>query len=121
MNISVKLAPKQERLAELIAWGATYKDAARILKKSIRTIENTMRIVYEKTEVTKSNELSAWFFCTHFNISMDLSPLARKKVASILLLFVILQLFNPNEFNMRTRRAKRARKSETEYVDYLNE
>ena len=121
MNINAKLAPKQLQIAELIAWGATAKDCSNILKKSLNTITNTIRRIFEITEVTKSNELSAWFFCTHFNISMDLSPLARKKVASILLLFVILQLFNPNEFNMRTRRAKRARKSETEYVDYLNE
>jgi len=120
MNKLVKLTPRENQMAEYLAWGATKKEIANFLTISTRTVENTARSIFEKTGVTKVNELAAWWFCSNFNISMDLSPMKRRIASMAMLLLVVFQLFNPNESNMRARRAKRVRKSETEYIDYLN-
>lgn len=121
MNKTAKLTPRENEMAEYLAWGATKKDIANLLTLSTRTVENTARSIFEKTGVTKVNELAAWWFCSHFNISFELSPMKRKLASLAMLLLIVFQLFNPDEFNMRARRAKRARKSETEFVDYLND
>ena len=94
MNTEATLTSRQMQMTELIAWGATKKDVANKLHVSIRTVENTIREVFYRTEVTKTNELSAWYFCTRFHISFDFSPLKRA-VVSVLLLFILL----PYDFN----------------------
>ena len=76
------LTKRETEIAELLAWGATKKDVANRLFVSERTVENHTRNIYEKTGVTKINELSAWWFCTTFNISFDLSPLKRSAIAT---------------------------------------
>ena len=78
---AVNLTKREAEIAELLAWGATKKDVANRLFVSERTVENHTRNIYEKTGVTKINELSAWWFCTTFNISFDLSPLKRSAIA----------------------------------------
>ena len=81
------LTKRETEIAELLAWGATKKDVANRLFVSERTVENHTRNIYEKTGVTKINELSAWWFCTTFNISFDLSPLKRSAIATFMLFF----------------------------------
>lgn len=92
MNATATLTRRENQIAELIAWGATKKEIANKLFISERTVENTARSIYEKAGVTKSNELSAWWFCTRFHISFDLSPIKRKIVA-----FMLLVLLMPHE------------------------
>lgn len=89
MNATATLTKRESQIAELIAWGATKKDIANKLFISERTVENTARSIYEKAGVTKSNELSAWWFCTRFHISMDLSPIKRR-IATLALLCIII-------------------------------
>ncbi len=86
------LTKREAEIAELLAWGATKKDVANRLFVSERTIENHTRSIYEKTGVTKINELSAWWFCTTFHISFDLSPLTRSTIATFMLLLVLFQM-----------------------------
>ena len=57
------LTVREGQVAERIAWGASQKD--------------TLRKIYQKLHIGKINELSAWWFCTTFGISFDLSPLKR--------------------------------------------
>lgn len=78
MNLLVKLTTRETEIAELFAWGASKKEVANHLNVSERTVENHARNIYEKTGCGKVNELSAWWFCTRFNISFDLSPLKKK-------------------------------------------
>ncbi len=104
MNAAATLTKRETEIAEMIAWGATKKDIARLLFISERTVENTARSIYEKTGVTKSNELSAWWFCTRFKISFNLSPFARKSMAIVLLLFLLpRELLTHNNVTFRTR------------------
>lgn len=85
MNSKVKLTQRETEIAELTAWGAAKKEIADRLYISVRTVENHCRSIYEKTGCSKATELSAWWFCTHFNISFGMSPFARKVAAMLLL------------------------------------
>ena len=116
MNLTATLTKRETQIAELIAWGLSKKEVAEKLFISPRTVENTARSIYEKTGVTKANELSAWYFCSMFKISLDMSPLRRGVVAVGLLLLLIPREIIPNNDKMvrvRTRtvqaRAGRAR------------
>ena len=88
MNATAVLTKRETQIAELFAWGAAKKDVAEHLIIAERTVENHARSIYEKTGCSKVNELSAWWFCTRFNISFDLSPLRRAAaaVATVVLL-----------------------------------
>ena len=100
MNLEVKLTKSESRIAELIAWGLSKKEVAATLFISPRTVENHARSIYEKTGVTKANELSAWYFCSRFKISLDMSPLRRSVVAVGLLLLLIPREIIPNNDEM---------------------
>ncbi len=104
---AVNLTKREAEIAELLAWGATKKDVANRLFVSERTVENHTRNIYEKTGVTKINELSAWWFCTTFNISFDLSPLKRSAIATCLLLLVLFQMVTNGESIIRASRSAR--------------
>lgn len=71
----VTFTPLEEEIAELVAWGASKKEIANKLFISERTVENTVRSIYKKVGVSKSNEFAAWWFCDHFDIPKHLSPL----------------------------------------------
>lgn len=94
--IETKLTKRESEIAELFAWGATKKDVANRLFISERTVENHTRNIFLKTGCNKINELSAWWFCTTFHISFDLSPLKRKVIAMMLLLLIMPQIFGNN-------------------------
>lgn len=97
------LTKRESEIAELFAWGASKKEVAERLFISERTVENHARKIYEKTGVSKVNELSAWWFCTKFHISFDLSPLKRKVIATMLLVFMIPQFVDFDNAAIRTR------------------
>lgn len=97
------LTKRESEIAELFAWGASKKEIAERLFISERTVENHARKIYEKTGVSKVNELSAWWFCTKFHISFDLSPLKRKIIATMLLVFMIPQFVDFDNAAIRTR------------------
>lgn len=96
MASTFKLTRREEQVAELLAWGASKKEVPDLLPVkpgrrpiAIRTVENTVRNIYEKLGIQKVNELSAWYFCTHYHISFSLSPLKKRIIAFALLLIVI--------------------------------
>ena len=114
MNETVKLTKRESEIAELFAWGASKKDIANRLFISERTVENHARNIYEKTDCTKVNELSAWWFCVSFRISFDLSPLKRKVIAICLLILIVPQIFDTsNVIVERTRTTRTTRTCRT--------
>lgn len=99
-----KLTERENQIAERIAWGASQKEVAFDLGISRSTVDNTLRKIYQKLRIGKINELSAWWFCTHFNISFELSPLKRTVVAcSLLCLFVVSELQQTDDQYCRWR------------------
>lgn len=94
MKEAATLSPRENQIAELIAWGSSKKEIANRLVLSERTIENHTRAIYKKTGVTKSNELSAWWFCKRYKISFTDSPLLHGVLfASSATLLILSALF----------------------------
>lgn len=102
------LTKRESEIAELLAWGASKKDVANRLFISERTVENHTRNIYDKIGFSRINELSAWWFCTTFHISFDLSPFKRKVIATMLLCIMIPQFIDFDNVAIRTRRNPRA-------------
>ena len=102
------LTARESQVAERIAWGASQKEVADDLGISRYTVDNILRKVYEKLHIGKINELSAWWFCTTFGISFDLSPLKRTIGAICLAcLFVGGEVINDYNFcRYRTGRVR---------------
>ena len=111
------LSEREAQIAERIAWGASQKEVACDLGISRYTVDNILRRIYQKLHIGKINELSAWWFFTHFNISFELSPLKRTIVAVALLILVILNDFTSGDTYCRNR----SRKARTEVYVRLKE
>lgn len=104
MKINAQLTKQENRIAEMIAWGAAKKEIADKLHLSVRTIENHSRNIFEKLGIQKSTELSVFWFCTHYKISFSDSPIAIKIVSCLLL---SLMTFSILEFHYSPERAYR--------------
>lgn len=124
-----ELTKRESEIAELFAWGASKKEVANRLFISERTVENHARNIYAKVGCQKINELCAWWFCTTFHISFDLSPLKRKVIVGMFLTLLAPQVFalDHNDFCRRIRvenrtiRVVRARRSRNESeLDFIN-
>lgn len=121
MNATAVLTRREREIVELIAWGECKKGVASRCHIAVRTVENHVRNIYEKTGVTKVNELSAWYFCTHYNLPLTMSPLIRR-VMAVLLLAIFSTFINleSNNLYLRVRRVEqlsaRPRRSEELYL-----
>jgi len=114
MNPFAQLSKSEATVVEWVAWGADAKTIAEKRFVSIFTVRNQVRTAMEKIGVTKATELSAWWFCTHYHISFDLSPLA-KTVASIAMLIVFsVGVITDHQDYRRTRRVE-IRETEVRY------
>lgn len=120
-----ELTKRESEIAELFAWGASKKDIANRLYISERTVENHTRNIYDKTGCSKVNELSAWWFCTKFHISFDLSPLKRRTISMMLIALMIPQIMNYDNKMIRVRnntcrvvRVRARRKSENDFATF---
>jgi len=105
MNAEAKLTRRETQVAKLIAWGACKKTVADRLYISVHTVENHVRNIFEKTECRSVNEFSAWYFCTHFGISMELSPL--KNIVAVCLIIIYMSgdiMQSTDIFTGRSRR-----------------
>ena len=126
MNEFAELTKRESEIAELFAWGASKKDIANRLFISERTVENHTRNIYDKVGCSKVNELSAWWFCTKFHISFDLSPFKRNIITMFLLVVMIPQVIDfGNDAVIRTRnktcrvvRARRKSENDPATVDF---
>ncbi len=91
------LSKREAEIAELVAWGAEFKEIADRLNISRKTVDNTIQSIHQKLNVNKNTEISAWYFCSKFHISFDLSPLKKQIIATIfLLVFVFGEYQNIN-------------------------
>jgi DNA-binding NarL/FixJ family response regulator len=75
MKDAATLSKREYQIAEMIAWGQPKKIIASKLFISERTVENHTRTIYKKVGVSKANELSAWWFCTRYQIPITDSPI----------------------------------------------
>jgi DNA-binding CsgD family transcriptional regulator len=110
----MKLSAREMEVMELTAWGASAKEAADRLCVSTYTVQNHLKRIKEKLHLQKATEIAAAFFCMKFHISMDLSPLKRQVVASMLLLLLVFQMCFDSNVDMRGRRVRTTRGSQIE-------
>lgn len=113
MNTNAKLTIRETEIAELAAWGATKKEISNHLYISYDTVVNHIRSIYSKIGCSKINELSAWWFCSKFNISFDLSPLKRSFSSFALIAIFITNISNFEQNIVRVfRTIRNSRKTE---------
>jgi DNA-binding CsgD family transcriptional regulator len=108
MRPGAKLTPRESEVAELLAWGAAKKEVADRLYISTRTVENTVRNIYEKIGIQKATELCVWWFCTRCGISFDLSPIKRQLLSVALLFMTLPQVAHHSDDVVRTFREPRS-------------
>lgn len=110
MNKNIVLSKRQRQFIERLAWGASYKEVADFFHVSWSTVDNTLRKAKEKIGLNKVTELGAWWFCTNYNISFDLSPMAKQFIASgCLCLFLFADTIIYTDANYTIRRSRRTR------------
>lgn len=108
MKQNAQLTKREWQVATLLAWGAIKKEIADELCVSIHTIENHVRNIYEKTEVKNSSQLSAWYFCKKYDISMKLSPLKNIVAAILLTIYISGDITGSCDNFTRTRNRTRS-------------
>ena len=123
INIEAQLTEREHEVSTLLAGGKTKKEVAALLNISVRTVENHARSIYEKTGCRNAAGLTTWWFCFHFNISLDLSPLVQKAV--VVVAFVIYTFGTstgmPEHHRVRTQQVRvtartgRSRRNEKNY------
>ncbi len=129
MAINDALTQREEQVAELIAWGAAYKEVPELLQKkyggkeiSVNTVKRIVENVFSKLYIGKANELSAWWFCNRLGVDAGLSPLKdiKRAIYSIVLLVIItpqilaadLEQATRSTRTSRTERIERSRRKE---------
>lgn len=119
------LTRREEQVAELVAWGAAYKEVPDLLKKkyggreiSLNTVKRTMENIFSKLYINKVNELSAWWFCHRCGVDESLSPFKefKKTLYSILFLVIITPQIASADLDQVVR-SSRTRTSRTERVE----
>ena len=129
MNAEAILTLRENEVAGYLAWGdATKKDIAEKMFISVRTVENHARSIYEKVGCKNVAGLSAWWFCTNFNISFDLSPMKRAAATVIAVLLLSFAEFATDVKFVRVGhrqpvmrvRMYRGGKREEEYNNLIN-
>lgn len=101
MNATATLSSLTKReleIAEMVAWGSSKKEIAGKLYISERTVENTVRSIFKKTGTSKSTELSALWFCSHYNIPIC-NTLLKK---GIVVVFILIMMFVSFNFTAKT-------------------
>ena len=133
MAINEALTQREEQVAELIAWGAAYKEVPQILQKkyggkeiSVNTVKRIVENVFLKLSIGKANELSAWWFCNKLGVDASLSPLkdVKRAIYSILFLVIItpqilaadLEQATRSSRTSRTERVERSRRKEESWT-----
>lgn len=118
MAVNEALTQREEQVAELIAWGAAYKEVPQLLQKkyggkeiSVNTVKRIVENVFSKLYIGKANELSAWWFCNRLGVDAGLSPLKdiKRALYSIVLLVIITPQIMAADLDQATRSTRTSR------------
>ena len=118
MAVNDALTQREEQVAELIAWGAAYKEVPQLLQKkyggkeiSVNTVKRIVENVFSKLSIGKANELSAWWFCNKLGVDASLSPLKdiKRAIYSIVLLVIITPQIMAADLDQATRSTRTSR------------
>lgn len=79
---TIILTRRQEQISGLISCGMAKKEVANSLHISTFTVDNTLRSVYDKTGLGKTNELTGWWINRHYELQIDF-PELKKEILSM--------------------------------------
>lgn len=82
------LSKRELEVAEMLVFGATTKDVANNLFLAFNTVVTHKKNIYRKLNIRKETELSKWYFCRRFKISINIKPLTRAIVAMCMLILL---------------------------------
>ena len=85
-----KLTPRQHEIAELLAWGASAKEIALILKLSVNTVTRHTKTAKKKLGINKTTEISAYIFCTDYNVPVKYDKIGNIRKALSMCAFLLL-------------------------------
>jgi DNA-binding CsgD family transcriptional regulator len=105
MNTQAQLTKRESEIAAMVAFGGQTKEIAHKLYISEHTVKTTVKNIYRKAEVRSIGQLSAWWFCKHFNISTLINPL----LSVLFMVLVGVTEFKSNDQVMRVARTARVR------------
>lgn len=83
------LTKQENKVVELVCVGFSDKEAADLLHVSTRTVVNHKQNIFHKLGLSKSTELSAWYWCQKFHVNFDLSELRKQAIAIFFLLIIL--------------------------------
>lgn len=79
------LTNREKEIAELISWGASAKEIAAIFDISDETVREHIKHIKFKIGINKMTEISAYIFCTEYDVPSSLDRIGRiKKIISTL-------------------------------------
>lgn len=113
------LSKRELEVSELLVFGATCKDVANSLFLSVDTIITHKKNIYRKLKICKETELSKWYFCRRFNISINIKPITQAIVSiAMLLLLGGNMIVNRSTDMVRTARVRtsKVRRSKEDYT-----
>lgn len=79
------LPPVEREIADFYVGGLTMKEIAYKRDRSVNTVKNQIKKLFEKAGVRKDTEFAVWYFVTRFKITFEL-PQIKKVVATALFL-----------------------------------
>jgi len=101
------LSPCEYQVAELIAFGATEKEIANHLRKSIHTIRAQKRHIFEKTSSRNIADVTRWYIQERSGVHLTPSIRIKIIIASLLLCLIIIAEATQKDFCRIRTRAKR--------------
>lgn len=102
------LTKQENRVAGLVSVGYSDKEAADVLCVSTRTVVNHKQNIFTKLGISKSTELSAWYWCRKFDVKFDLSEIKKQAIA-VFFLTVLLPSSIDFDHNLFRRSSKSGR------------
>ncbi|WP_462347770.1 response regulator transcription factor [Butyricimonas faecihominis] len=120
------LTDREREIAELITWGASYKEVACILNLSVETVKEHIKHIKMKLGVNKATEIGAYIFCTEYDVPVHRDKLGRIRniVAAItcVLAFILVEYQQLNIIRITTTRnvrisakSRQARRGKNDY------
>ena len=113
-----RVTKREWEVAECIALGATSDEIASQLFLSADTVKTHKKNLSRKIDAHNIADITRWYFCKRFNISLNLKPIARMVVATCMLFLLGGYMALEGETDMirtvrtvRTVRTSRARRS----------
>jgi DNA-binding CsgD family transcriptional regulator len=95
LKFDANLSDREFEICEQVILGHTQLEVAEIFIRSPHTIYQTVRNAFRRTGARNISELSVWYWCRKFNVTMIISERKRRIITTALLILFALHDFMP--------------------------